>query len=95
MKLFALLLLSLLVPFILVSSAGAQATFQNCTPESQQSPECCEARELQHDPKANDDGQENCDQRLDIVKVIMPIIGIVLLAGGIVGAVVWERRRLG
>lgn len=95
MKLFTLLPALLVAVIILATPAGAQAIAQNCTAENQQSSECCPVRDPQHDPETNDDGQENCGQRLDIVKTIMPIIGIILLTGGIVGAVIWERRRLG
>lgn len=90
MKLFALLPAFLMAAIIAAVPAYAQLvpteTYQKCITETQQSPECCEAQQS---------AEADCGQQFDIVKTIIPIIGIVLLAGGIIGAVIWERRRLG
>lgn len=89
MKLAALLSAFLMSVIVMAAPVRAQTVpteaYQKCVASGQQSPECCEVQQ----------GTEaDCGQQFDIVKMIIPIIGIVLLAGGIIGAVIWERRRL-
>lgn len=98
MKLIALLSACLVAAIIAATPAHALTTpvgaHQACTSTSQQSPGCCETPSVEQAAQADYSSQENCGERFGIVKAIIPIIGIILLAGGIIGAVIWERRRL-
>lgn len=98
MKLFALL--SALLVTVIVMAAPVRAltptteTYQICNAAGQQTPECCDAPSVQQAAAPGYSSQKNCGEQFGIVKTIIPIIGIVLLTGGIIGAVIWERRRL-
>jgi hypothetical protein len=97
MKLLALLSALLVTAIIAATPVHAQAApvgvNQECA-STGQSPECCEASNLQQGSETTYGAQEDCGQQFEIVKTIIPVIGILLLAGGIIGAVIWERRRL-
>lgn len=99
MKLFALLSALLITVIIAAVPTRAVATSsetsQECTTSTQPSSACCQAVSVDQASQPDYTSQENCGERFGIVKTIIPIIGIILLAGGIIGAVVWERRRLG
>lgn len=98
MKLFTLL--SALLVTVIIAAVPAHAvtdspeTSQKCTTANQQSPACCQAISVEQAAQPDYSSQNNCGERFGIAKAIIPIIGIILLAGGIIGAVIWERRRL-